>query len=89
MERAPTHGPHIGPSPGIDNPGLLTLRADFPQFRIWAETLGRRTRYIARRLDPGTRPHTVVTPDLDELRAALSGDQTPPPAHASSRGPFR
>jgi len=77
VERAHSQMATVGPSPSLDNSGLLTLRADFPQFRIWAETLGQRTRYTARRLDPGTSPHTVVTSDLDELRAALGGDQTP------------
>lgn len=28
--------------------------------------------YIARGLHPGTRPHTLVTPDPAELRAVLS-----------------
>ena len=33
-----------------------------------------RTLYIARRLRRGTHPHTLVTADLNELRAALSED---------------
>ena len=59
---------------------LLALRSEFPQFRIWRETEGTRTRYIARSLLPGVRPHTVVTADLAELRAELSHDskQQPP-----------
>jgi hypothetical protein len=49
-----------------------SLRAAFPQFRIWREFLGGRPRYVARRLDPGTRPHTVITTEPAELRAALT-----------------
>jgi hypothetical protein len=50
---------------------LPALRAEFPQFRIWRETEGSRTHYIARSLLPGVHPHTVVTPHLAELRAEL------------------
>jgi hypothetical protein len=50
---------------------LPALRAEFPQFRIWREIEGSRTRYIARSLFLGVRPHTVVTPDLAELRTVL------------------
>jgi hypothetical protein len=51
---------------------LASLQASFPQFRIWQEAIGGRRRYVARRLAPGTRPHTVVTTDPGELRAALA-----------------
>lgn len=51
---------------------LASLRASFPQFRIWQEITYGGPRYIARRLHPGTRPHTLVTPDPAELRAVLS-----------------
>ncbi len=55
-----------------DSAAILTaLRADFPTFRIWREIVPGRTRYIARRLQPGPGPHTVVTDDLTELRTAL------------------
>lgn len=64
---------------------LASLRASFPQFRIWRETIGERRRYVARRLTPGTRPHTVVTPDPAELRAALA--QPPATVHAHARRP--
>lgn len=47
------------------------LRADFPGFKIWEEFLPGRSRYVARSLRPGVRPHTIVTPDLGEMRAAL------------------
>jgi hypothetical protein len=72
MERAPGDTTSARPPAGRDDTGLPALRADFPQFRIWRETTGRRTRYIARSLHRGTRPHTVVTADLGELRAELS-----------------
>jgi S-adenosyl methyltransferase len=51
------------------------LQTEFPQFRLWQEISGDRVRYIARRLHPGAAPHTIVTADLDELRAVL--DNTP------------
>jgi hypothetical protein len=47
------------------------LRASFPQFRIWQENTYRGPRYIACRLQPGTRPHTLITSDLGELRSEL------------------
>jgi hypothetical protein len=50
---------------------LTALRADFPCFRIWREETYDRARYIARSLHPGLNPHTVVTDDAGELRAAL------------------
>jgi hypothetical protein len=51
---------------------LASLRADFPQFRIWREDIVGTVRYVACRLHPGTHPHTVVTSDPGEIRAALS-----------------
>jgi hypothetical protein len=51
---------------------LGRLQADFPQFLIWREAIAGRRRYVARRLAPGTRPHTLVSPDPGELRAALA-----------------
>ncbi len=51
---------------------LASLQASFPQFHIWREFIGGRRRYIACRLAPGTRPHTVITADPGELRAALA-----------------
>lgn len=56
------------PTPRED---LATLRADFPEFKIWEEFLPGRSRYVAQGRREGVRPHTVVTPDLGELRAAL------------------
>jgi hypothetical protein len=52
-------------APGLDREvedELASLRDSFPQFHIWRETIGERRCYVARRLAPGTRPHTVVTP---------------------------
>lgn len=68
-------GPASQP-PGSRNPDpLLLLRRDFPAFRIWRETLPGGTRYLARRRDPGTHPHSAMTADPDELRAVLAGAQ--------------
>jgi hypothetical protein len=69
-----------------DNATALTaLQEEFPQFRIWREiTLGR-ARYNARSLHPGTHPHTVITPDPGELRAALTAGATKPPADSAPR----
>jgi hypothetical protein len=50
---------------------LDSLRADFPQFWIWREHTGSGIRYIARSQRAGLNPHTVVTADPAELRAAL------------------
>jgi hypothetical protein len=51
---------------------LDRLRADFPLFWIWRENTGSGVRYIARSQRAGVNPHTVVTADPAELRAALS-----------------
>ncbi len=50
---------------------LADLCRDFPDFRIWREITGDRTRYIARSLYLGTNPHTVVTDNSVELRDTL------------------
>jgi hypothetical protein len=54
---------------------LPTLGQQFPGYDIWWETRGEHTRYVARRRDPSLNPHTVVTADPDELRAALQQDE--------------
>lgn len=51
---------------------LSELRADFPSYVINTEAVASRRRYVAVRRQPGPGPHTVVTPDLAELRAALA-----------------
>ena len=50
---------------------LPALRADFPAFRIWRENVGGRVLYVARSQYLSLNPHTVVTDDPAELRAAL------------------
>jgi hypothetical protein len=50
---------------------LPGLQADFPAFRIWREDVCGRICYVARRRRPDLHPHTCVTGDPDELRAAL------------------
>jgi hypothetical protein len=54
---------------------LATMQAAFPQFRIWREDAFDRARFVARSLRTGLSPHTVVTDDLSELRAALQASQ--------------
>lgn len=77
MQPAPAHGAEVGE--------LASVRADFPQFRIWREDAWGRVRYIARSLHPGQHPHTIVTADLAELRAALSNASAQP--HATGGQP--
>jgi hypothetical protein len=63
---------------------LTVLRDEFPAYWIWREETPGRSRYIARSRHQGLNPHTVVTPDLGELRDALQPGQDPP---AAGRGP--
>lgn len=51
---------------------LTALRTRYPHYRIWQETAGERTCYVARRQGTGTGPHTLVTGDVSELAAALA-----------------
>lgn len=64
MQLVPDHDPD-------NDDELASLRTGFPQFRIWRESYRDRTRYVARSLHPGTRPHTIVTADPRELWAEL------------------
>jgi hypothetical protein len=66
---------------------LAALQAKFPCFRIWRERTCDRDRVLARSLHPGLNPHTVITDDIAELRAALEPSQhTPcPQRHAAGR----
>src|ERR1022692_2814018 len=80
-----TPPPATAPSPGhtaIAARGaadeLHALREDFPQYRIWSEPRRGQTSYVARSQRTGLCPHTVVTADLAELRAALSGTPAQP-----------
>jgi hypothetical protein len=50
----------------------MKMRRDFPSHRIWREIIPGRTIYIARSTHSAAHPHTVVTPDLHELHAALT-----------------
>jgi hypothetical protein len=72
----------MDPSDDQSHEVLAGLREDFPCFRIWRERTCDRIRYVARSLHPGLNPHTVVTDDLDELRAALE-----PSRHAACARP--
>ena len=51
---------------------LADLQHDFPAYRIWHEALGDHVRLVAVTRQPGASPHTVVTADVAELRAALT-----------------
>ena len=51
---------------------LAVVRADFPAYQIWQEDSRGQPRFVARSRFLGVNPHTVVTPDLDELRDALA-----------------
>jgi hypothetical protein len=52
---------------------LADLQEDFPGFKIFTEVTGERVRLVAVRRQHGTSPHTVVTADVAELRAVLTG----------------
>jgi hypothetical protein len=60
---------------------LASLREESSGFRIWREAYGEHIRYVAQRVHPAARPHTVVTADPAELRAALSMSSHPAPGH--------
>jgi len=59
-------------------PSLTALQQEFPRYRIWREDVCGRARYIARSLEHGLHPHTVITDDLDEMQAALEPSQYAP-----------
>jgi hypothetical protein len=59
--------------PAVPEDPIVRLRADFPQFDIWRENIYGRRRYVARSRHLSVSPHSVITEDPDELRAALSG----------------
>jgi hypothetical protein len=57
---------------------LRRLSAEFPAFHIAMETTAdNRVRFVARSRDADTQPRVVITPDVAELRAALSAGQPP------------
>jgi hypothetical protein len=60
--------------PAPDPTEIAVVQQDFPQHQIWREIIGDRApRYVARARSLDTHPHTVITGDLGELRAALDG----------------
>jgi hypothetical protein len=61
---------------------LAGLQREFPAFDICREVTGERARLVATRRHTGTSPHTVVTADIAELRAALTS-----PAAMTTTGP--
>jgi hypothetical protein len=65
-EQAEDH-PQLAPPPAE----LAVSQAQFPCFRIWREETCDRARYVSRSLHYRLNPHTVITDDLWELRAAL------------------
>jgi hypothetical protein len=54
-----------------DAEDLVVLAGVFPAFRLWREDAFSGPRYVAQGRSLATRPHTLVTGDLAELRAAL------------------
>jgi hypothetical protein len=60
-----------GPREPRDPDELALVAAGFPEFRLWRETTFDRTCYVARSRSLNTRPHTVITADLDEPAATL------------------
>jgi len=66
---------------------LARLHAEFPGYRIWHEITGNRARLVAVRRHHGISPHTVVTADPAELRAALTASRPPLPPRSLTSGP--
>ena len=75
MDTGTTSG--SGSAGSRDHDELTLLAAEFPAFRFWCQTFSDRTLYTAQSTSLGTRPHTVVTDDLGELRAALALGRPP------------
>jgi hypothetical protein len=74
-----------------DNPAtasvLAALQNEFPQFHIWSENTLTGRRYIARSRHLNQHPHTLVTPDPGELRAALDTTRIQQPRSTDPRLP--
>ena len=70
-------------------PDLADLRAEFPCFRIWHEETCDRAWYVARSLHLELNPHTVITGNSGELRAALepARDTPCPRPHPAGQAP--
>jgi len=68
------------PPASTREPDELTARAaEYPGHRLSRETIQDRTRYVARGIHLGSRPHTVVTDSPEELFAELAAARKPPP----------
>jgi hypothetical protein len=68
-------------------PVMRAVQEEFPAYRIWREVIRGRSCYVACSRRIGVRPHTLVTPDLDELRAGLlAGPARPGDAAVSLDG---
>jgi hypothetical protein len=57
---------------------LADLQQAFPGYRIWQEPMGDQIRLVAVSRKPGNSPHTLITADLAELRAALANSAPTP-----------
>jgi hypothetical protein len=73
----PSSTPNPDPHAAPDEETLMKMQRDFPRHRIWREIIPGRTVYVARSCHPAARPHTVITPDLRELLAALTEASQP------------
>ena len=51
---------------------LALLAAGFPEYQFWSERGRDHLRYVAQGIRLDIRPHTIVTTDLAEMRAALT-----------------
>ncbi len=69
-----TVDPAISPVPAVLAAGLAT---DYPDYCVWTETFRAVPRYGAAARTLAIHPHTVITTDPSELRAAL-GSRPPP-----------
>jgi len=79
-ETQPAVATDLGPS----GDSVARLCEEFPAFRIWRELIGDRIQYVARRRNPDTHPHTVVTAEPARLRSALSTGRTQPIARSDN-----
>ncbi|HMH93223.1 MAG TPA: SAM-dependent methyltransferase [Streptosporangiaceae bacterium] len=90
----PPGQPHPAHRPATAQPGhdpdtdrLAQLVAEYPGYDIWRETILDRTRYVARSTSLATRPHTVITASLIEIRAELTAAQPCRPGTVLPPGP--
>jgi hypothetical protein len=60
------------PPSEADQAEILRLRGRFRRHHIfYVVSADRGVRYMAHGAEPGARPHTIITDDLDELRYEL------------------